>query len=53
MNETILYGAIGALFTAIVGFGKYVLSQKDSRIKEQDTKIHELTERLLRSRGKK
>lgn len=53
MNETVLYGAIAALFTGLAGLGKYMLTQKDSKIKELEIKNHELIERLLKSRGKK
>jgi hypothetical protein len=53
MNETVLYGAIAALFTGLVGFGKYTLTQKDAKIKELEAKNHDLVERLLKSRGKK
>lgn len=53
MNETALYGAIATLFTGLAGLGKYMLTQKDAKIKELELKNHELIERLLRSRGNK
>jgi len=53
MNESILYTAIGGLFAALAGLGKYMLNQKDAKIKDLEDKNHELVERLLRSRGKK
>lgn len=67
MNDAGIYGTISAIVIAILGFWKYMASKKSAvhqvlekqveslqnDIVEKDKKIQDLTERLLKSRGKK
>lgn len=53
MDNSVIIGAAATLFTGLIALMKYLLNQKDARIKELEDKNTELVERLLKSRGKK
>lgn len=53
MNDPVVIGALTALFTGIVTLMKYLLNQKDARIKKLEEENKALVNRLLKSRGGK
>jgi hypothetical protein len=54
VNDPVVIGALTALFGGIVGLMKYLLNQKDTRIKELEAKNQKLVDQLIKkSRGNK
>lgn len=54
LNDPVLIGGLTALFGGVVALMKYLLNQKDSRIKELETANQKLVDQLIKkSRGNK